>query len=98
MRGVIPVVDRDHLAVGALHATAIADVTAAAVIAQDDAVRPGFSAIAAEARTDAERFLPVAKDQAQAAVLELDEAGRVPDAHIRIGLAFMGPVLDGLQR
>ena len=62
------VVDGDDLAVGADDRADVADVGAAAVVAEHDRVAPGLAAVAAEPGADAEGPGADAVDQAEPAV------------------------------
>ena len=85
---VAEVVDRHHRAVGTQHGAGIADVVAAAAVAEDDRLSPGGAFVLAQPGVDLVGRVAVSVDQAQAAVLEPGEGGGIaPGSRIRRGAA-----------
>ena len=79
------IVDRDDFSVRALHAAGVAQVTAAAVVSEDNLALPASSAIAAEPCPDGERRRSMAIAQAETTVDESNQAGRVAFAQVGCG-------------
>src|SRR5581483_885876 len=77
---VVEPVDCEDAAVSKLHGTRIAQIARAAVVPQHNlAVHiPGPPFIAADARADAERLLPIAVHTQQPAVAQLEHFGGIP--------------------
>ena len=90
---VAEVVDGHHRAVGAQHGAGIADVVAAAAVAEDDRLSPGGASVPAQPGVDLAGRVAVPVDQAQAAVPEPVEGGGIaPGARFLHGAADPVPV------